>query len=115
MTKLYKIYSNACRFTHSLVEAVTLDNVKGFMPKYSLRPVREIKHDTATWADDFKRHFVTAELPEGLFGHYCFDTIGNAEPIQQPFAQTLFSTEKAALEAHRSTVERYRKDPLWQA
>lgn len=113
MTKLYKKYSNACRFTNSTVEAVTLDGVQGFMPVYSLRPVQEIAHDTAAWMASSKRHFVTVTLPDGLFGNRWYDDITSVPA--RPIAQTLFSTEQAAMEAHRATVERYRNDQKWQA
>lgn len=113
MSKLYKTYSNARRFTNSFVDAVTLDGVQGFMPVYSLHPVREIAHDTAAWMKSSKRHFVTVELPDGLFGSRWYDDITFVPT--RPIAQTLFSTEKAAMEAHRATVERYRNDPKWQA
>ena len=106
MSKLYKTYSNSR-------EAVTLDGVKGFMQIYSLRPVREIAHDTAAWMTSGKRHFVTVELPDGLFGSHWYDDITSVPT--RPIAQTLFSTEQAAMEAHRATVEHYRNDPNWQA
>src|SRR5580698_4680729 len=109
MFKLYKNYSDACRFTNSTVEAVTLDAAQGFMVLSALRPVREIAHDTAAWMTSCKRHFVTAELPDGLFGSYWFDDITSVPA--RPIAQTLFSTEQASMDAHRVTVERYRADP----
>lgn len=114
MTKLYKTYSNAHRFNKfTAIESVTLDGVDGFMVASSLRPVREIAHDTAAWMASSKRHFVTAELPCGLFGSHWYDDINGAPKC--PLVQTLFSTKEAAMAAHQAIVDRYRNDPKWQA
>jgi hypothetical protein len=98
MTKLYKRFANACRFTNSQVKAVTLDGVKGFMPVHSLRPVREIEHDTIVWMPGCKRHFLTAKLPDGLLGFYLFydylfDNVTSRKT--RPREYNLFSTEQA--------------------
>jgi hypothetical protein len=98
MTKLYKRFANACRFTNSQVKAVTLDGVKGFMPVHSLRPVREIEHDTIAWMPGCKRHFLTAKLPDGLLGFYLFydylfDDVTSRKI--RPREYNLFSTEQA--------------------
>jgi hypothetical protein len=111
MSKLYKTYRNARRFTNTTVEAVTLDGVEGFMPFYSLRPVREIAHDI--FSDSVsKRHLVVAELPDGLFGSYWYDEVTSVPTSvpTRPIAQTLFFTEQSAMQSHRSTVERYCND-----
>lgn len=113
MSKFYKTYANACRFTGSTVEAVTLDGIQGFMSRAALSPINEIAHDTAAWMTSSKRHFVTVELSNGLFGSHWYDDI-IATP-KHPITQTLFSTKEAATAAHQATVERYRSDPKWQA
>ena len=113
MAKLYKNYTTALRNTQDRCEAVTLDNVEGFMARFELQPKEEIAHDTAAWMANAKRHLICYELKNGLFGSLWADEIYGA--LSLPLIQTLYTTRDAALAQHAALVQSYRKNPTWQA
>ena len=120
MAKLYKTYGTAHRFAQTAIESVTLDGIDGFMERQSVTGCAELAHDTASWKHG-TRHMVVIGLPSGLFGAHWYDestgtAVGGLHgPAHRRHSQTLFTTIKAALDAHAQIMASYRANPVWQA
>ena len=110
----YKKYGNAKKhFPHSRVEAVTLDNVDGFMPFYSIRPHKELKRDKFTCLTKIYRHLITAQTRAGLYGFYSFEGLCEANDPPLQMMQLLFTKEEEALAYHDRLVKSYRNNKKW--
>ena len=108
MTKFYKLYGNAIRYTLGPVDAVEFDGLGGFMARSSMKPTRQIVHATASWGHG-TRHFILCELPGGLFGRYWYDN-----ERANVYATDIYSTLDQAHKEHKNIVAKYRADPKWQ-
>ena len=111
MSKLYKSYSNAVRFNHGAIDAVTVEGVEGFMDRQYIAGSKELAHDTASYGLT-TRHLVVVALQSGLFGTYWFDKREDGRPFAW-VVQTLFKTSEAAMTEHQRVVGQYRQNPKW--